>query len=80
MWEGGLIAGFVERIADIEEARARIRDGFGETGEIGEEARLCDVVLAVTDDPTKGKLICARYCHEISGGLTVWDEYFFLKE
>jgi hypothetical protein len=30
MWEGGLVAGFVERIADIEEARGLIRDGFGE--------------------------------------------------
>jgi hypothetical protein len=43
-------------------------------------ARFCDVALAVIDVPSTGKLICARYCHEIGGGLTVWDEYFSLKE
>ncbi|PMD33645.1 hypothetical protein L207DRAFT_468984 [Hyaloscypha variabilis F] len=78
MWEGGLIAGFVERIADIEEGRAAETDEFGDASEIPEEARFSDVALAVTDDPTKGKLICARYCHEMGGELMVWDEYFSL--
>ncbi len=80
MWEGGLIAGFAERIADLEEARALDRNEFGEVGEIDEVARFCDVCLAVTPDPTMGKLICARYCHEIGGGLMVWDEWFSFKE
>jgi hypothetical protein len=80
MWEGGLIAGFIERIADLEEVRALSMNEGGIYGEICEEARFCDVVLAVTDIPTKGKLICARYCHERAGELMVWEEYFSLKE
>ena len=76
MWEGRPIAGFVERIADIEEGRAAEAGEFGDANEIPEEARFSDVALAVTDDPTKGKLICARYCHERGGELMVWDEYF----
>jgi Fungal specific transcription factor domain/Fungal Zn(2)-Cys(6) binuclear cluster domain len=78
MWEGKLIAGFVERIADLEDARAYELSGL-EAGEIAEEARFCDVALAVTDDPRRGKLICARYCHETGGELMVWDEYFTLQ-
>ncbi len=80
MWKGGLIAGVVERIADLEEARALDRNEFGEVGEIDKVARFCDVCLAVTPDLTMGKLICARYCHEIGGGLMVWDEWFSFKE
>ncbi|KAE9367049.1 hypothetical protein N431DRAFT_82640 [Stipitochalara longipes BDJ] len=78
MWEGAFIAGFVERIADIEEGRPADADKFEDVSEIPEEARFCDVALAVTDDPTKGKLICARYCHETDGKLMVWDDYFSL--
>jgi hypothetical protein len=82
MWEGRLIAGFVERISDLEEAKALRWDGSGELvgGELDERARFCDVALAVTDIPTKGTLICARYYHELGGELMVWDEYFSLRE
>ena len=79
MWEGTLIAQFVERIADLEEARVNNGIFIRNSSDVSEEARCCDVVLAASEDPTCGKLICARYCHESDGGLVVWEQEFPLK-
>lgn len=80
MWEGSLIARYVEQIADSEETAAcTIEPPLG-SRDIPEFARFSDVVLALSENPGHGRLICARYRHEIDGELYVWEETFALKK
>jgi hypothetical protein len=79
MWEAALIGQFVAQVADVEEARANIGVPLKDSCDIGEESRCCDVILSAHPDPTKGRLICARYCHEMDSELLVWEEEFLLK-
>ena len=79
MWEGSIIARYVEQIADFEEAAANYCGELSKSDDIPELARFSDVILALSEDPSYGRLICARYRHEIDGKLHVWEEIFPLK-
>lgn len=79
MWEGSIIARYVEQIADFEEAAANYCGELSKSDDIPEFARFSDVILALSEDPSYGRLICARYRHEIDGKLHVWEEIFPLK-
>ncbi|KAI0384426.1 hypothetical protein F5Y04DRAFT_229293 [Hypomontagnella monticulosa] len=78
MWEGKLIAKFVEQAADWEEALAGASSAgpIASSAHIPEHARFCDVVLAATPEPGRGKIVCARYLHESSQEVAVFEKTF----
>lgn len=79
MWEGPTIARYVEQVADFEEAAADHCGELSESDDVPESARFSDVILAVSEDPGYGRLICARYRHEMDGKLHVWEDMFPLE-
>ncbi|KAJ5601063.1 hypothetical protein N7510_010597 [Penicillium lagena] len=80
MWEGALMARFMEEVAKLEEKAAR--DQTGEDAvtacDIPEQARFNDVVVAVSERPGYGRLVYARFLHESTGELVVSEECFKL--
>ena len=80
MWEAGLIAQFVEHVADLEESRTSDKGSVLQSRGVPEMARFCDVLLVESEDPARGRLICARYCHETDGELIVWEETLPLRK
>ncbi|KAI1411331.1 hypothetical protein F5Y13DRAFT_165469 [Hypoxylon sp. FL1857] len=88
MWEGKLIAKFMDQVADWEETLAGTGTGTG-TGpvspitssmQVPETSRFCDVTLAASEDPGRGRIICARYLHESSGELVVSERVFSIED
>lgn len=80
MWEGSLIARFVAEVAKIEGNEAGTKNGRNEKHAIyvPESARFSDVVVAMSQIPGHGRLICARYAHESTGGLDISERIFQL--
>ncbi|KAJ5086547.1 hypothetical protein NUU61_007854 [Penicillium alfredii] len=80
MWEGSLIARFVEQVADMEESAAGItpRSINVVAGDIPESARFNDVVLAGLEDLGYGRLVCARYLHASTSEIEILEEIFRL--
>jgi hypothetical protein len=78
MWEGSLIARFVAEAAKMEEAAADAEGGgaYKCCLYIPESARFSDVVVAMSETPGYGRLICARYSHESTGGLEISEKTF----
>ncbi|KAI1380068.1 hypothetical protein F4677DRAFT_408475 [Hypoxylon crocopeplum] len=76
MWEGTLIAKFVEQAVIWEEELA------GQCLEahnmLPEYARFCDVTFAASEDPGFGRIVSARYLHESSGELMIFERIFKL--
>jgi hypothetical protein len=75
MWEGSLIARFAAEVAKIEEAAGTGRDKNC-TLYIPERARFSDVVIAMSETPGYGRLVCARYAHELTGRLEISQRTF----
>lgn len=76
MWEGALIARFVDEVAKCEDEAAGISYGKKATStdcSIAEFARFSDVVIALSETPGYGRLVCARYLHESTGELEVTE-------
>lgn len=80
MWEGSLIARFAAELAKIEENESGTKDGRNDNRAIyiPESARFSDVVIAMSETPGYGRLICARYAHESTGGLEISEKAFQL--
>lgn len=78
MWEGKLIAKFMEQVANSEEALADgdIRSPITCSAHIPEHARFCDVTIAASGEPGRGRIVCARYLHESSQELTIVEKSF----
>lgn len=78
MWEGSLIARFFAEVAKIEEEAAGAQDGRDNdcTLYIPERARFSDVVVAMSETPGYGRLICARFVHESTGRLEISERTF----
>ena len=79
MWEGSQVARFLESIASMEETASCSVELLINSSQIPEWARFSDIVLALSEDPRYGRLICARYRHESDGLLYCWEEKFRLK-
>lgn len=74
MWEPAMIARFVEEVANLECSLAASAVGceLAETArDVPEAARFSDVVLAATESPRLGRLVCARFLHGSTGELVV---------
>ncbi|KAJ5460282.1 uncharacterized protein N7458_001834 [Penicillium daleae] len=80
MWEAGLIARFVAEVADLEEEAADTqgREDYSFNTCIPESARFSDVVIAMSETPGHGRLVCARYAHESTGEVKFSERAFQL--
>ncbi|KAL5364929.1 hypothetical protein BJX96DRAFT_188195 [Aspergillus floccosus] len=81
MWEGALIARFVDEVTRCEEKAARViygKETISTDCSIPESARFSDVVIALSETPGYGRLVCARYLHESTGELEVTERTFQL--
>ncbi|CAL5872945.1 uncharacterized protein PFLUO_LOCUS7214 [Penicillium psychrofluorescens] len=80
MWEGALIARFMEEVAELEEKAARDQTGKNvvTASDIPEQARFNDVVVAASERPGYGRLVYGRFLHESTGELVVSEECFQL--
>lgn len=79
MWEGPLFARFMEQVVVLEEGDASggagAARGVQNAGDVPEFARLCDVVLAATEEVGYGRLVCGRFDH-VDGEFKISEKIF----
>ncbi|THC94267.1 hypothetical protein EYZ11_006240 [Aspergillus tanneri] len=77
MWEPTMIAKYVEEIVNLEErAAASTKKDIStplKCKDVTEASRFSDVILAATENPQLGRLVCARFLQETTGGLLSWS-------
>ncbi|OTA56769.1 hypothetical protein K449DRAFT_468066 [Hypoxylon sp. EC38] len=81
MWEGKLIAKFTDEVMDWEETLAGKcpENPVTSSKQVSEAARFCDVTLAASENPGRGRIIGARYLHECSRELAIYEREFLIE-
>lgn len=79
LWVGKIIAWFITRVVDIEESQAIPTGPYIKAANIPEHARFCDVECAPSHVPRFGRLVCARFRHELDGDLHIVEDIFPLR-
>ncbi|KAG4427536.1 hypothetical protein IFR05_016979 [Cadophora sp. M221] len=77
MWDGKVVAKFMNQVTELEEGRAST--AVLDSSDVKEKARCSDaLVLFHSERVGWGRLLCARYCHESDGQLVMWEKQFQL--